>query len=59
MQLGSKNVLPHGRPSDVRAEVFHRSRELGAGYIPFSVHSIQAEVPSENILAMVYAIRTV
>jgi uroporphyrinogen decarboxylase len=56
--VDSQNVLPHGRPSDVRAEVFQRSRDLGPGYIPFSVHNIQAEVPPENILAMVHAIRT-
>jgi uroporphyrinogen decarboxylase len=56
--VDSQSVLPHGRPSDVRAEVFQRSRDLGPGYIPFSVHNIQAEVPPENILAMVHAIRT-
>jgi uroporphyrinogen decarboxylase len=56
--VDSQHVLPHGRPSDVRAEVFQRSRDLGPGYIPFSVHNIQAEVPPENILAMVQAVRT-
>ncbi len=55
--VDSQNVLPHGRPSDVRAEVSQRTRDLGPGYIPFSVHNIQAEVPPENILAMVHAIR--
>jgi uroporphyrinogen decarboxylase len=56
--VDSQHVLPHGKPSDVRAEVFQRSRDLGPGYIPFCVHNIQAEVPPENILAMVRAIRT-
>ena len=53
-----QNVLPHGRPSDVRAEVSQRTRNLGPGYIPHSVHNIQAEVPPENILAIVHAFRT-
>jgi hypothetical protein len=33
-------------------------RDLGPGYIPYSVHNIQAEVPPENILAIVNAIRS-
>jgi uroporphyrinogen-III decarboxylase len=31
-------------------------QDLGPGYIPMSVHNIQAEVPPENILAMFEAI---
>lgn len=55
--VDSQQVLPHGTPLLVRAEVERRVRELGPGFIPFSVHNIQAEVPPENILAMVNAIR--
>jgi uroporphyrinogen decarboxylase len=57
--VDSQHVLPHGTPAEVRAEVGRRIRDLGAGFIPYSVHNIQAEVPPENILAMVTAIRTV
>jgi len=56
--VDSQQVLPHGTPSDVRAEVARRIQDLRPGFVPFSVHNIQAEVPPENILAMVDAIRT-
>jgi len=56
--VDSQQVLPHGTPAEVRAEVGRRLRDLGSGFIPYSVHNIQAEVPPENILAMVNAIRT-
>jgi uroporphyrinogen decarboxylase len=56
--VDSQHVLPHGTPAEVRAEVGRRIRDLGAGFIPYSVHNIQAEVPPENILAMMTAIRT-
>jgi uroporphyrinogen decarboxylase len=56
--VDSQKVLPHGTPAEVRAEVARRVRDLGPGYIPYSVHNIQAEVPPENILAMVDSIRT-
>jgi uroporphyrinogen decarboxylase len=55
--VDSQQVLPRGTPADVRAEVARRAQDLGPGYIPYSVHNIQAEVPPENILAMVRAIR--
>ena len=56
--VDSQRVLPHGTPAEVRAEVARRVRDLGPGYIPYSVHNIQAEVPPENVLAMVDSIRT-
>jgi len=56
--VDSQQVLPHGTPAEVRAEVGRRVRDLGSGFIPYSVHNIQAEVPPENILAMVNAIRS-
>lgn len=56
--VDSQQVLPRGTPAEVRAEVAQRAQDLGAGYIPYCVHNIQAEVPPENILAMMNAIRT-
>jgi uroporphyrinogen decarboxylase len=56
--VDSHQVLPHGTPTQVRAEVARRVQDLGPGYIPFSVHNLQAEVPPENILAMIDAVRT-
>jgi uroporphyrinogen decarboxylase len=48
-------VLPFGTPDDVRAEVRRRVADLNAdgGYILGAVHNIQAEVPPENVAAMV------
>jgi uroporphyrinogen decarboxylase len=57
--VDSQHVLPHGTPADVRAEVTRRAQDLGPGFIPYSVHNIQAEVPPENILAMIHAIRAI
>jgi len=52
-------VLPFGSPQDVRNEVRRRVGDLaeGGGYVLASVHNIQAEVPPENIVAMVEAAR--
>lgn len=55
--VDSQQVLPLGTPADVRAEVARRVQDLGPGYIPYSVHNIQAEVSPQNILAMFAAIR--
>ena len=55
--IDTQKVLPFGTPDDVRAEVARRIEDLadGGGYVLGSVHIIQAEVPPENILAMVEA----
>jgi uroporphyrinogen decarboxylase len=47
-------ALPYGTPTDVRAEVRRRIGDLGpgGGYVLASVHSIQPDVPVENIVAM-------
>jgi hypothetical protein len=37
--------------------VAHRVKDLSPGYIPASVHNIQAEVPAENIVAMFDALK--
>lgn len=56
--IDTQRVLPQGRPDEVRAEVARRIADLGPAYLPMSVHNIQAEVPPENIVAMLDAIRT-
>lgn len=55
--VDTQHVLPFGSPEEVREEVKRRIRDLGpgGGYILASVHSIQADVPPQNILAMVEA----
>lgn len=52
-------ALPFGTPQDVRNEVRRRMDDLAedGGYVLASVHNIQAEVPPENVMAMVEAVR--
>ena len=55
--IDTHRVLPRGTPGDVRDEVRRRIADLapGGGYVLGAVHNIQAEVPVENVLAMVEA----
>ena len=55
--VDTQSVLPRGTPEDVRREVKTRIDDLasGGGYVLASVHTIQAEVPPENVVAMLEA----
>ncbi|HSB69721.1 MAG TPA: uroporphyrinogen decarboxylase family protein [Candidatus Methylomirabilis sp.] len=57
--IDTQRVLPMGTPEDVRQEVQRRIADLGpgGGYVLGAVHNVQAEVPPQNILAMVEAAR--
>lgn len=52
--IDTHRVLPTGTPDEVRAEVRRRIADLGqdGGYVVAPVHTIQADVPAENIIAM-------
>jgi len=52
--IDTQDVLPYGKPDDVRREVRRRIKDLGpgGGYIVASVHCIQPDVPPENVVAM-------
>lgn len=56
--IDSQRVLPHGTPEEVRDEVRRRIDDLapGGGYVLAAVHNIQADVPPQNIMAMVEAL---
>ena len=52
--IDTQHVLPYGSTQDVREEVQRRIRDLapGGGYLLAAVHTIQPDVPVENICAM-------
>lgn len=57
--IDTQHVLPHGAPADVEREVARRIRDLGpgGGYVVAPVHNVQPDVPPENLVAMVEAVR--
>lgn len=57
--IDQREVLPHGTPAEVEAEVRRRIAELGpgGGYLAAPTHDIQADTPVENVLALFEAVR--
>jgi len=57
--IDTQKVLPFGNPGEVREQVL-RSCEIllkGGGFVFNTVHNIQANVPIENVVAMIEAIK--
>jgi uroporphyrinogen decarboxylase len=55
----TQSVLPFGTPQEVRDNV-HRNVDAlapGGGYVFTTIHNIQADVPPENIVATIEALR--
>jgi uroporphyrinogen decarboxylase len=59
--INCQQTLPFGTPEDVRREVRERVEVLGrgGGYICGPDHSIQANIPAENIIALYDEIRRI
>jgi uroporphyrinogen decarboxylase len=57
--IGIQDLLPHGTPEQVRAEVRRLIDVLGAGggYILGPSHAIMADAPVENLVALIEAVR--
>jgi uroporphyrinogen decarboxylase len=57
--VDTQHILPQGTPEEVRQEIKRVINILGqgGGYMVASVHTIMHEVPAENVLAMVDAVR--
>ena len=53
--IGTQELLPHGTADEVRADVREKIRLLGegGGYLLAPAHAVQADVPVENVMAMV------
>jgi len=56
--VDTQRILPHGNPEEVKDEVRRRIDDLapGGGFVFAAVHNIQADVPPENVIAMVEAL---
>jgi uroporphyrinogen decarboxylase len=59
--VDTQGVLPNGTPEDVREDVRRNVSALmpGGGFVFNTVHNVQADVPPENIVAMIEALRAV
>jgi uroporphyrinogen decarboxylase len=57
--VDTQGVLPVGTPQQVKDDVWRNVEALapGGGYVFSPVHNIQADVPPENILAMLEALQ--
>lgn len=57
--VNTQTTLPFGTPEDVRREVLECCRDFseGGGFVFNTVHNITADVPIQNIVAMVEAVR--
>ena len=55
--IGTQDLLPYGEVAEVQADVRRKTEVLGedGGYILAPAHAVQADVPLENILALVEA----
>ena len=57
--VDTQKVLPFGTPDEVKKQVLDQCEILstGGGFVFNTVHNIQANVPLENIIAMLDAIK--
>ncbi len=56
--VNTQKTLPFGRPEEVRDEVLQHLDifSKGGGYVFNTIHNLQAQVPVENVIAMVEAV---
>jgi uroporphyrinogen-III decarboxylase len=56
--VDTQNMLPFGKPAQVREQVLRRCEMFapGGGFVFNAIHNVQAETPVENIVAMIDAV---
>jgi uroporphyrinogen decarboxylase len=56
----TRDVLPNGTPAAVAADVRRRVQVLapGGGFVFQQIHNVMADVPPENVVAMLDAVRS-
>jgi uroporphyrinogen decarboxylase len=59
--VDTQHVLPNGTPEKVKEDVKRNIEALapGGGFVFATVHNIQAEVPPQNMMAMIEALREI
>jgi uroporphyrinogen decarboxylase len=59
--VDTQHILPGGTPNEVKEDVKRNIEALapGGGFVFATVHNIQAEVPPQNIMAMIEALREI
>ena len=57
--VDTQQTLPFGTPDDIRNEIHQRMKIFGAngGFVFNSIHNVQAQTPTENLIALVEAVR--
>lgn len=57
--VDTQRILPSATPEEVRNHVLHQCEVLGkdGGFVFNAVHNIQANVPVENVVAMIEAVK--
>jgi uroporphyrinogen-III decarboxylase len=57
--VNTQKTLPFGTPEEVRAEVLERCRIFspGGGFVFNAIHNVQALTPTENMVALIEALR--
>lgn len=57
--IDTQRVLPFGTPDEVRRQVLEQCEIFGrdGGFVFNTVHNIQANVPVENVVAMLDALK--
>jgi len=57
--VDTQKTFPFGTPEEVRAEVLERCRIFapGGGFVFNAIHNVQACTPTENVIAMLDAVR--
>lgn len=57
--VDTQHILPNGSPQEVKDDVKRNIEALapGGGYVFSTVHNVQAEVPPQNFVAMVEALK--
>lgn len=57
--VNTQKTLPFGTPAEVREEVLERCKIFapGGGFVFNAIHNVQALTPTENVVAMIDAVR--